>query len=393
MLSCLKSVCRFGIVLSALLIAPAFAADPLLTPTPPEIAARGHILLDAQTGFVIAQNNADERLEPASLTKMLTAYIAEYEIAKGSISPDDLTTVSENAWAKNFPGSSLMFIQVGTQVSISDLLKGVIISSGNDATVALAEHISGSVDAFADAMNEHARRLGMTGSHFVNPHGLPDPEHYTTAHDMAILARAIIYDFPEQYKTYAEKSFLYNNIEQSNRNRLLWSDSTVDGLKTGHTASAGYCLVSSAKRDDMRLIAVVMGTESERARVVETQKLFSYGFRYYKTQKLFSKGDKLANVRVWGGEGEQLALVIDEDVLVTALRANAETVNTEQLLNKYIEAPIKKGDKLGELVIHVSGSAQPLVKPLLAAEDMPEAGIVGRLWDSLQLFIFKMAEE
>lgn len=368
------------------------SAEALLTPTPPQIAAKGYILIDANTGSVIAESNADERLEPASLTKMLTAYITEYEIAKGSISPDDQTIVSENAWAKNFPGSSLMFIQVGTQVSVRDLLKGVIISSGNDATVALAEHISGSIDAFADVMNQHAKRLGMKNSHFMNPHGLPDPDHYTTARDMSILAAAIIKDYPEQYKTYAEKEFMYNNIKQPNRNRLLWSDSSVDGLKTGHTSSAGFCLVASAKREDTRLVSVVMGTASDKARMLETQKLFAYGFRFYKTVKMFSKGDKIADVRIWGGEKSQLSLVIDEDVFVTALRAKADTVKTEQNLNKYIEAPIKAGDKLGELVVTVEGGKQ-FTKNLVAAEDIAEAGIVGRIWDMLQLLIFKMAEK
>jgi D-alanyl-D-alanine carboxypeptidase (penicillin-binding protein 5/6) len=366
-----------------------FAAEPLLTPTPPEIAAKGYILLDANTGFVISESNADERLEPASLTKMMTAYIAEYEIAKGTIKPSDLTTVSENAWAKKFPGSSLMFLQVGTQVSISDLLKGVIISSGNDATVALAEHISGSSDAFADVMNQHAERLGLKASHFTNPHGLPDPEHYTTARDMAILARAIILDYPKQYETYAEKSFMYNNIEQSNRNRLLWSDSSVDGLKTGHTEAAGYCLVTSAKRDDMRLIAVVMGTTSEKARIVETRKLLAYGFRYFKTLKMYSKDEKITDVRVWGGIAEQLNLTVNQDVFVTTLRTNDSNVSTEQHVNEYIKAPLKKGDVLGKLVI--SGGGEPKTVSLVAQDDVGEASFLGRIWDMLRLFIFKMA--
>ncbi len=380
------------IILFALFSSCVFAAEPVLTSSPPEIAAKAYILVDANTGYVIAENKPDQRLEPASLTKMMTAYIAEYEIAKGTISPDDMTTVSENAWAKKFPGSSLMFLQVGTQVSVRDLLKGVIISSGNDATVALAEHISGSSDAFADVMNRHAERLGLKDSHFMNPHGLPHVDHYTTARDMSVLARAIIHDYPEQYKTYAQKSYMYNNIEQPNRNLLLWSDSTVDGLKTGHTDGAGYCLVASAKRDDMRLVSVVMGTASEKARATETQKLFAYGFRYFQTMKLFTKGQQVADVRIWGGEKEQLKLAVKDDIWVTVLRSQKEGVKTEQTLNKYIKAPIKSGDKLGELIVN-SGNGITSRQDLVASEDIPEAGFFGRLWDMLQLFIFKLAED
>jgi serine-type D-Ala-D-Ala carboxypeptidase (penicillin-binding protein 5/6) len=382
-------------IFSLLLSIFVFAEKPalsVLTPTAPEIAAKAYILVDANTGYVISENNADERLEPASLTKMMTSYIAEYEIAKGTVSPDDLTTVSENAWARKFPGSSLMFLQVDTQVSVGDLMKGVIISSGNDATVALAEHISGSVDAFTDVMNRHSERLGLKGTHFMNPHGLPDPEHYTTARDMAILARAIILDYPEQYKTYAEKSFMYNNIEQPNRNLLLWSDSTVDGLKTGHTQGAGFCLVASAKRDDMRLISVVMGTASEKARAAETQKLFAYGFRYFQTMKLFAKDQQVVDVRIWGGKQDQLKLSLKDDVWVTVLRTQKEAVKSEQTLNKYIKAPVKAGDKLGELVVQL-GNGKVLKQDLVASADVAEAGFFGRLWDMLQLFIFKLAED
>lgn len=359
-------------------------------PTPPDIAAKAYLLVDAKTGYVIAENNANERVEPASLTKMLTAYIVEYEISKGMVSPNDLTTVSENAWAKNFPGSSLMFIRVGTQVSIHDLLKGVIISSGNDATVALAEHISGNIETFADLMNEHAKRLGMTSSHFMNPHGLPDPNHYTTAHDLATLARAIIYEYPKQYETYSEKSFMYNNINQPNRNRLLWSDSSVDGLKTGHTSSAGYCLVASAKREDMRLISVVMGTKSESARAQETQKLLSYGYRFYKTSKALLKGDKVADVKVWGGVSEKIDVVASEDLYITALKTNAAAANkTDVVLNKPIKAPLTKGDVLGEITV-TSASGDVYKQAIVAGEDIPQSGFFSRNWDFFMLFIFSL---
>lgn len=369
----------------------AFAA-PAFIPSVPDIAAKGYILIDADSGKVIAENNADERLEPASLTKMMTAYVAEYELHKGNIQLDDITTVSKNAWAKNFPGSSLMFLEVGKQVTVKDLLKGVIISSGNDATVALAEHVAGSVGAFADIMNQHSMLLGMKDSHFENPHGLPSPQHYTTARDMAILSQAIIRDFPEHYKMYSEKHFEYNNIKQINRNRLLWRDPTVDGLKTGHTQAAGWCLVASAKKDNMRLITVVMGANSDESRMRESQKLLSFGFRYYETLKLYSKGQTIQDVRLWGGVSEQLSLVAKNDVYITVPRSKIGDVKAEVVLEKYIEAPVEKGQNFGDIIIKLDGEEQ-LRQSVVAKDTLEAGGFFSVIMDKIELIIHKLFEE
>ncbi|KZZ19603.1 D-alanyl-D-alanine carboxypeptidase, partial [Oleiphilus sp. HI0080] len=284
-------ILRFSSTFTSLLLLALFASSaaskPALIPAPPQVGASSYVLMDATTGEIIIEENANESLPPASLTKMMTAYIVESEIAQGNVSLTDEVPVSVKAWRT---GGSKMFIKEGTKVLLEDLLKGVIIQSGNDASIALAEYLAGSEEAFADIMNQQAIQLGMTGSNFMNATGLPSDSHYSTAHDMALLAKAIIQHYPEQYAVYKEKYFTYNNIRQPNRNRLLWRDKSVDGLKTGHTEEAGYCLVSSAKRDDMRLISVVMGTSSEEARVKETQKLLNYGFRYYETTPLYTAG-------------------------------------------------------------------------------------------------------
>ncbi len=386
-----QNIKRF-LLLSSIVVAQAAVAAPALIPSAPQIAAKGYILIDADSGKIITENNADERLEPASLTKMMTAYIAEYELNQGNIHLDDMTTVSKKAWAKNFPGSSLMFLEAGKDVAVRDLLKGVIISSGNDATVALAEHVAGSTDAFADIMNQHAQLLGMKDSHFENPHGLPSPEHYTTARDISKLTQAIIRDFPEEYKLYAEKSFTYNNIKQNNRNRLLWRDPSVDGLKTGHTEAAGWCLVSSAKKDGMRLIAVVMGAKSEEGRLRESQKLLSFGFRYYKTLKLYSKGQTVQDVRLWGGAKDQLSLVAKSDIYVTVPRSKVGDVKAEMELDKYIEAPVKKGQEYGDIIVKLDDEVQ-LKQAAVAKESIETGGIVDGLMDKLELIVTKMLEE
>ncbi|WP_313328112.1 D-alanyl-D-alanine carboxypeptidase family protein, partial [Stutzerimonas balearica] len=307
-------------VLALLTIAPAVWAAPII-PSPPQLAAKSYLLMDAASGNVLVENNGDERLPPASLTKLMTAYIATLEIKKGQISDSDMVTVSEKAWRT---GGSRMFIQVNSQVSVGDLLHGVIIQSGNDASVALAEHIAGSEEAFADLMNATAQRLGMNNTHFMNATGLPHPEHYSSAADMAKLARAIIHEDPAHYAIYAQKEFLWNNIKQPNRNLLLWRDKTVDGLKTGHTEEAGYCLVASAVRDGMRLIAVVFGTNSEQARAAETQKLLTYGFRFFETRTFYQKGVELAQQQVWKGEQDKVKAGLAEDLTLTLQRGQLD---------------------------------------------------------------------
>jgi len=275
-------------------------------PAPPEVAAKNYLLVDVASGKVLAEKNADEKIEPASITKLMTAFVVYKEMEAGRLSMDDIVTISEKAWRM---GGSRMYLEVGSKVPVHELLKGLIIQSGNDASVALAEHIAGTEDAFVQLMNQHAVELGMNDTHFVNCTGWPDKQHLTTARDIAKLAIAIIHESPEHYSWYAEKEFTYNNIKQYNRNKLLWRDDSVDGIKTGHTESAGYCLVSSALRDDMRIVSVVLGTDSEKARANVSQALLNYGFRFFESHTLYNKGDVLSRPRVWGGEYETPKLV------------------------------------------------------------------------------------
>jgi D-alanyl-D-alanine carboxypeptidase (penicillin-binding protein 5/6) len=372
-------------VLALLTIAPAVWAAPII-PSPPQLAAKSYLLMDAASGNVLVENNGDERLPPASLTKLMTAYIATLEIKKGQISDSDMVTVSEKAWRT---GGSRMFIQVNSQVSVGDLLHGVIIQSGNDASVALAEHIAGSEEAFADLMNATAQRLGMNNTHFMNATGLPNPEHYSSAADMAKLARAIIHEDPAHYAIYAQKEFLWNNIKQPNRNLLLWRDKTVDGLKTGHTEEAGYCLVASAVRDGMRLIAVVFGTNSEQARAAETQKLLTYGFRFFETRTFYQKGVELAQQQVWKGEQDKVKAGLAEDLTLTLQRGQLDKLQASMSFADTLIAPIAQGQvigkvevKQGEQVLHTSD--------LIALEAVEEGGLFRRLWDSIRLFFFSL---
>ncbi len=372
-------------VLALLTIAPAVWAAPII-PSPPQLAAKSYLLMDAASGNVLVENNGDERLPPASLTKLMTAYIATLEIKKGQISDSDMVTVSEKAWRT---GGSRMFIQVNSQVSVGDLLHGVIIQSGNDASVALAEHIAGSEEAFADLMNATAQRVGMNNTHFMNATGLPHPEHYSSAADMAKLARAIIHEDPAHYAIYAQKEFLWNNIKQPNRNLLLWRDKTVDGLKTGHTEEAGYCLVASAVRDGMRLIAVVFGTNSEQARAAETQKLLTYGFRFFETRTFYQKGVELAQQQVWKGEQDKVKAGLAEDLTLTLQRGQLDKLQASMSFADTLIAPIAQGQvigkvevKQGEQVLHTSN--------LIALEAVEEGGLFRRLWDSIRLFFFSL---
>ncbi|WP_439331805.1 D-alanyl-D-alanine carboxypeptidase family protein [Onishia niordana] len=354
-----------------------------MIPSPPSLAASSWMLMDADTGEVLVSHNADERLPPASLTKLMTAYLVEHELDRGDIDRDDQVLVSEKAWRT---GGSRMFIQEGSLVSVSQLLKGVIIQSGNDASVALAEHIAGGESAFADLMNQQADRMGMANSHFVNATGLPNENHYSSAHDLAQLASHIINDYPEQYKLYAEKEYTYNDIRQPNRNRLLWRDSSVDGLKTGHTEAAGYCLVASAKRDDMRLISVVMGADSDEARAQESQKLLSYGFRFFETMELYPQGAVLATPRIWGGEKNNLRIGVDREVSMTVPRGRGEEMAARLNLPSSIDAPVEAGERLGTLEVKL-GDEVVGERPLVALESIEQGGIFKRLLDTVRRFI------
>jgi D-alanyl-D-alanine carboxypeptidase (penicillin-binding protein 5/6) len=361
-------------------------AAPSLIPAPPQLSANSYVLMDAYTGDVLVEHNSREELPPASLTKLMTAYITEYELAKGNISFNDQVTISEKAWRME---GSRMFIREGTQVRLEDLMRGIIIQSGNDASVAVAEHIAGGEAAFADLMNQHAKLLGMNNSHFVNSTGFPADGHYSSAYDIALLSRATIVHFPENYKMYSEKYFTYNDIRQPNRNKLLWRDKTVDGLKTGHTDAAGYCLAASAVRNGTRLIAVVMGTNSDEARASETQKLLNYGFRYYETRKLYSAGQVLSDARVWGGEADTVKVGFADDVLVTMPRQNADSIPASLELAPEIEAPIAAGDVLGKIIVGTADNVL-LEREVVALEPVAEGGFFKRLFDKVKLFFMNL---
>ncbi|WP_435389128.1 D-alanyl-D-alanine carboxypeptidase family protein [Halomonas almeriensis] len=353
-----------------------------MIPAPPRLAATSWLLMDAGSGRIIAQHNPDERLPPASLTKLMTAYLVERELNQGNISLDDQVPISEKAWRT---GGSKMFIEVGDRVPVSELLHGIIIVSGNDASVAMAEYLAGGIEPFADIMNQHATRLGMENTHFVNPTGLPHENHYSSARDLAMLSRYIINDYPKHYATYSEKQFTYGGIEQPNRNRLLWRDSSVDGLKTGWTEEAGYCLVSSAKRDDMRLIAVVMGTASSEARVQESQKLLSYGFRYFETLKLYDQGAVLNTSRVWEGDKNELKIGVDDNVFMTVPRNHNEELTAKLDIRKGLTAPIKAGEMVGTMEVRL-GDEVVGQRDLMALEEVQEGGFFKRMIDKVSRF-------
>lgn len=381
----ITSLVQRFIVLTLLTVAPTVWAAQIL-PSAPQLAAKSYMLMDAASGEVLVEHNGDERLPPASLTKLMTAYIATLEIQKGQISDNDMVTVSEKAWRT---GGSRMFIQVNTQVSVDDLLHGIIIQSGNDASVAMAEHIAGSEEAFADMMNSTAQRLGMSNTHFVNATGLPHPEHYSSANDMAKLARAIIYEDPAHYAIYAQKEFFWNNIKQPNRNLLLWRDKTVDGLKTGHTEEAGYCLVASAVRDNMRLISVVFGTDSEQARAAETQKLLTYGFRFFETRTFYQKGTDLAEAQVWKGQQSKLKAGLAQDLTMTLPRGQVEKLQAVMSFNGTLTAPIQQGDVIGKVEVKLDDKVVRSTD-LVALETVEEGGLFRRFWDSIRLFFYSL---
>lgn len=351
-------------------------------PPPPPLAAKSYVLMDATSGAVLVNQQGDERLPPASLTKLMTAYIATLKIQRGELKETDLITISEKAWRM---GGSKMFIQVGNQVSVNDLFHGIVIQSGNDASVALAEHIAGSEEAFASLMNTEAKRLGMRNTHFQNATGWPAPEHYSTARDMAILAHAIINADPVHYAIYAQKYFLWNGIKQPNRNLLLWRNDGVDGLKTGHTEEAGYCLVASAKKNDQRMIAAVFGTHSEAARATETAKLLGYGFLFYETRSFHKKGEVLAQAPVWKGAASSVKVGVNADMALTMPRGEAAQYSTRTVLNPTLIAPLKQGDVVGKVEI-LRGDKTLKTVDLVALEAVEQGGFFRRVWDSIRLF-------
>ncbi len=357
-----------------------------IIPSAPGLAAKSYLLIDNASGYIMAEKDSDQRVEPASLTKMMTVYVIDQALKHNKIKSDDKITVSENAWRSQ---GSRMFLKLNSEVPLEELLKGIVIQSGNDASVAVAEHIAGSEAAFADIMNHYAKELGMNNTHFVNATGLPDPDHYTTAHDMAILARALIHEFPESYKLYSQKEFTFNNIKQTNRNRLLWLDDWVDGIKTGHTDSAGYCLVASGIKDGMRLISVVMGAKNDNVRNDDTNKLLNYGYRFYETKMLYPKGTPIQQARVWMGKENYIDLGVDQDFYITLGKGQYDSLKANVTIDKNIKAPILAGQKLGVLSVLLDDKIIA-EKPIIAMKEIPEANIFSRFYDYIALSFLKL---
>lgn len=363
-----------------------------MRPAAPEIAAKAWILIDANTGTVLLESNADKQLPPASLAKMMTTYLVSNEIEEARLTEETEVLISDNAWllggAKT--DGSTMFLSPRSRVTVLDLMHGVIIQSGNDAAIALAEHVAGGEHAFADLMNQQAELLGMTNTQYMNSTGLPAEGMFTSARDLSKIARAIIRDHPKYYEIYSKKYFEHNNINQPNRNRLLWRDKSVDGLKTGRTQEAGYCLVSSAKRRDMRLIAVVLGATNDESRARESQRLLSYGFRYFDTQVVYSAGDIIkANAKLWYGEEEFLNLTIADDVVLTFPRGSEKILKAKVTLSDVIAAPIETGQVLGNLQVSLN-EALLVDVPLIAEKNIAESGLFARLFDWIILFFTEL---
>jgi len=361
-------------------------------PDPPQLDAKAWILIDADTGYVLAENNADEQLPPASLAKMMTTYITSNEIAEKRLNEDDLVLISDNAWrlggAKT--DGSTMFLSPRSKVPVIDLMHGVIIQSGNDAAIALAEHISGGETAFADNMGYQAELLGMSNTYYANATGLPAEGMVTSARDLTIIARAIINEHPNYYSIYSKKYFQHNNINQPNRNRLLWRDSSVDGLKTGHTQEAGYCLVASSKRRGMRLISAVLGANSDDSRARESQKLFSYGFRHYDTKTVYAAGQVIKeNAALWYGQEDFINLTIADDITLTFPKGEQKNLSANILVDSEIKAPVSAGQTLGRLQVSLNGTTMIEV-PLVAEKDIPQAGLFARLFDWILLFFTQL---
>ncbi|MFO7603536.1 MAG: D-alanyl-D-alanine carboxypeptidase family protein, partial [Gammaproteobacteria bacterium] len=363
------------------LLTPPVVANVGLVPSPPSVAAKSYLLMDYHSGRLLTAHEIDTRIEPASLTKLMTAYVVLSELKNGTIQLDDEVLISENAWRMK---GSRMFLKVKSRVSVDDLLMGMIVQSGNDASVALAEHAAGSEETFAQLMNQYAARLNMTNTHFMNSTGWPQENHYTTARDLATLSQAIIHDFPEHYSRYKIKEYRHNNITQPNRNRLLWLDDRVDGIKTGHTEAAGYCLITSAQQDDMRLISVVVGSSSENARARASRTLLNYGFRFYETFKLHEAMSPLTEMRIWKGAKDSLPLGLAEDLYITAPRGQRGKITAQMSLEPDITAPANKGQRFGHVEIKL-GETVLSKQDLIALEGIEAGNLWQRLSDNIIL--------
>ena len=368
-----------------LLLAP-FCIDltaQSLVPKAPKLNLSSYILIEANTNTVIAEFNSDNQIAPASMTKVMSGYVIADQIANGSISLDDKVLISEKAWKT---GGSKMFVEAGKRVSVKDLLSGIVIQSGHDATIAMAEYVAGSEEGFVDFMNAYASELGLTNSLFQNSTGFSDPNHFSSAKDLAKLTQALINNFPDHYTTYKEKEFTFSGIRQLNRNKLLWRDDSVDGVKTGHTDSAGFCLISSAQRNDMRLIAVVAGSESENERLTASQRLLEYGFRFYATQKLVPQEIKVTTAKVWGGKTNEVALGSAKDIYLTLPRSEFKNIKANYQFNNNVQAPIEIGQMIGSIEF-TSNDRVVLSAPLVAIETVEAKGFFGMLWSRLVYWI------
>ena len=377
-----KNKIIFYLTFLVILLGNQLKAQILTIPSPPVIGAKSYLLIDATTNHTIASLDPDLKLPPASITKLMTAYVVFHALNNDQISLTDLVTVSEKAWRAE---GSRMFIEVGKKVSVENLLMGMIVQSGNDASIALAEHIAGTEMFFSDLMNQYAQQLKMTNSYFMNASGLPDENHYSTANDLAILAKAIINEFPKFYELYSTKEFTYNNIKQPNRNSLLWRDPSVDGVKTGSTSEAGYSLVSSAKRNEMRIISVVLGTASSKARIDGSQALLNFGYRFYVTETLLNSNDEFISVKTWKTEKDSIALAVENNYITTLPKGSSKRIEYIKDLPEFIEGPITKGQRIGNLDIQLDGEILKTV-PLVALENNPNGSLIKQIQDTIQLW-------
>ncbi|HEY5740671.1 MAG TPA: D-alanyl-D-alanine carboxypeptidase family protein [Gammaproteobacteria bacterium] len=367
-------------VLALLLVATGWAASRPI-PNPPELNASSYLLIDFDSGVTLAEKDADKPVDPASITKLMTAYLIDKAIADGTIASDDPVTISEKAWRME---GSKMFVEVGKQVSVENLLKGLIIQSGNDSSVALAEHLGGSEEAFVGYMNHQARLLGMSNTNFTNSTGWPDENHYSTARDIAILTRAVIRDFPQSYRLYKEREYTFNDIRQFNRNRLLWRDDSVDGVKTGHTEAAGYCLVASAIREDMRLISVVLGSDSDKSRTQSSQALLNYGFRFFETHRLYTADEVLNRARIWYGDQQEVSMGVGRDIHITIPRGRYRDLQASMEVDAEISAPVVRGQQLGLVNIRLDDELL-LSEDLVAMQDVGEGSLIDQAMDRIKL--------
>ena len=379
----------FLLFLSIFSLSSLIYSEESFIPKPPSLNASNYILIDSVSGRILAENGADERIEPASITKIMTGYVAADQISKGFVNLDDEVLISENCWRK---GGSKMFIREGTRVLLSDLMKGMVIQSGNDASCAIAEHVAVSEEGFVELMQLYVEELGMNNTQFKNVSGWPDPEHFSSARDLALLTKSLIVKFPDHYALYKEKYFTFNEIKQRNRNSLLWQDESIDGVKTGHTESAGYCLVSSGVRNDTRLIAVTLKSASEKARLTDNRRLLDYGFRYYRTKKVLEANTSIVKEQVWGGEVDSVDLSSAEDLYLTLSPRDFPRVEPVIKLDDYLQAPIEKGQVVGKVDLILDGDSISSID-LISMQGVPALGFFGRAWSNIKLLTYQFLME